>query len=351
MKRSLIRAVLAASVLTAGFAATAVPARAAKPQSEHDRIVAFWTPERVAKAVPRDFVRDPATGRFSPKPYVKPGGGGSGGTGSVIGASWPNNNKVNNTVGKVLFEMSGSYYVCSATVVNDGSTSNSKSVVLTAGHCIIDESNGTFATNWMFIPNYDAAPEPLTTSGSFCSKTKHGCWTATALYGRQEFASAGGFNQQAIEHDWGFAVMGPNSWTGPATATKHELDDAVGSQAIAFTAMNTTSPADRAYAFGYPASGKYRGNDLVYCLGSVGTDPLANNKTYRLGCNMTGGSSGGGWMAYPLTSGGDGTLRSANSYGYSGITAMHGPIFNAATAATFNAALAGNSAAGVVHSP
>ena len=32
---------------------------------EHQRIVDFWTKDKVAQAKPRDFVRDPATGTFS----------------------------------------------------------------------------------------------------------------------------------------------------------------------------------------------------------------------------------------------------------------------------------------------
>ena len=45
---------------------------------------------------------------------------------------------------------------------------------------------------------------------------------------------------------------------------------------------------------------------------------------------MTGGSSGGPWLA-GFTSGGGGTLTSLNSYRYGGINSMFGPKFNAAT--------------------
>ena len=35
-------------------------------RSEHQRIVDFWTHERVAQAQPRDFVFDPATRQYRP---------------------------------------------------------------------------------------------------------------------------------------------------------------------------------------------------------------------------------------------------------------------------------------------
>ena len=116
-------------------------------------------------------------------------------------------------------------------------------------------------------------------------------------------------------HDYAFAMVGAGGKSGTA-----QLDSTVGGHPIQFSAVS--GGADT-YLFGYPAAGKYRGNDLVYCRGPLGFDPNVANATYRVGCNMTGGSSGGGW--YTPFGGGSGTLVSVNSYGYSGITAMHGP--------------------------
>jgi hypothetical protein len=49
---------------------------------------------------------------------------------------------------------------------------------------------------------------------------------------------------------------------------------------------------------------------------------------------MTGGSSGGPWLRN-ASAGWGATLVSDNSYGYSGVKNMYGPIFNAETAATY----------------
>ena len=57
---------------------------------------------------------------------------------------------------------------------------------------------------------------------------------------------------------------------------------------------------------------------------------------------MTGGSSGGPWLASFSTTTGAGTVDSVNSYGYSGVKKEYGPRFNANTSATYAAALTMN---------
>lgn len=337
VRRALI-AITGALLLFAGI----VPAQAAsdrgnEARSEHQRIVDFWTPARVAQAVPRDFEFDPATGQFRQVAAVarpaarRGGGGGGGGSTSVLGASWTGatgKGTVQETTGKVLFALGSSYYVCSASVIPDSDAT--RSLVLTAAHCAYDETKGQFATNWMFIPNYDAAPASLTTNGSFCAQTLYGCWTAAALVVDSGFASAGGFNTQATLHDYAIAVVGAG---GKGGSVSPQLDTAVGTQAVSFAGA---PPKADTYLFGYPASGKYNGKDLVYSRGQLGRDPFNGNLTYRVASDMTGGCSGGPWFT-PFTSG-TGTQISVNSYGYSGQTYMHGPVFNANTQAVYTAA-------------
>jgi V8-like Glu-specific endopeptidase len=285
-------------------------------RAEHDRIVSYWTHDRIANAVPRDFVKSGANDLASPKGNAKPTTGGG-----IKGASWTGDGPVVDRTGKVLFSMGGGNWICSGTVVND--TRADTSMVLTAGHCAIDEKTGIFATNWMFIPAFDTAPTYT------CANSAYGCWTATALVVRKEFATAGAFNTQAITNDWAFAIVGPG---GTAEA---QLDTTTGSYPIAF---DVTSKGDTLDAFGYPAAGKYHGSDLVYCEGAIGTDPNMGNATWGMPCDMTGGSSGGPWLK-GFTATGGGTLSSLNSYGYSGSSVMYGPMFNSKTEATYGAAL------------
>ena len=320
-------ALAALLVLTAlpVLAAGAAAGGGAGAASRHDAIVAHWTPARMRAAVPRDYVFDAVRG-YHISPKAKPGGSGT-------GASWPNGKgKVYKVTGKVYFEMGGSGWVCSGTALTD--TRTTRSLVVTAGHCAYDETkNGSasgFATNWLFVPQFDSNP-----TLSNCSTTAYGCWTATALVVNDGFARAGGFNTRATHYDWAFAVVGAGGKNGTQL-------DALGSFALQSTSpMTGNTTVD---AFGYPAAGKYHGNDLIFCQGPLGFDALTGGTNYKLACGMTGGSSGGPWFSGFIDSpngtgsGNSGVIRSVNSYGYSGQQNMYGPIFNVDTTNTLSAA-------------
>jgi V8-like Glu-specific endopeptidase len=299
------------STTLAALPASAAPTHDQSVRSSHQRIVDYWTPERVRAAVPADVVLD-ATGRRVPAAR-KPGGGGLGGT--VTGASWNGGGAVLNTTGKVLFTMSGSNYVCSGSLVQDGVAD--RATVLTAGHCVFDDRTDTFATNWLFVPAFDSAP-------TFdCSLTVWGCWSATRLVTTTAWTN-GDFN-----HDVGFAVLGSGGRTGA------QADDVIGAQPIAFSTLHPTT----VHAFGYPAAQPYTGNDLVYCAGTDAKDSTPGSTAYSVGCSMNGGSSGGPWFRSFSTSTGTGTLTSVNSFTYRGVkNRMFGPYLGSYAQATFNAA-------------
>jgi hypothetical protein len=311
-----------------------VPA-SAKPsaQSARDQVIAYWTPARMAAAKVRDLV--PAGAKPRPDRGKPPRGGGA-----ITGQSWANGGPVLDLTGKVFFHMGGGDWQCSGSVVSDGGRSG-YSMVLTAGHCAIDETTGEFATNWVFMPNWDAQPATFSTA---CTGSLYGCWTTSGnggLFVHYGFAHAGSFNQQATTHDWAFAVVGPGGRSGGQLDAAKASGGVGGSFAIGFSGVNS---GDRLAAFGYPAAGKYHGNDLTWCAGNVSRDPFNGNATWGMACDMTGGSSGGPWLSgLNETNGTGGTLRSLNSYGYSGISNMYGPVFNANTQATYNAALSGAS--------
>jgi hypothetical protein len=315
-------ALITLPVLAGGATAGPPAASGASAVARHNAIVAHWTPARMRAAVPRDYLFDSVRGDHLAPGKGKPGGGGSGTT----GASWPNGTGlVYKVTGKVYFEMGGSAWICSGTALSN--SNRDYSVVITAGHCAYDETaNGSpsgFATNWLFIPQFDSNPTYT------CSATAFGCWTASALVVNNGFASAGGFNTRATHYDWAFAVVGP----GGKSNTQLETLGTFGLQATSPLSGGTVVDA-----FGYPAAGRYHGSDLIYCEGPVGFDALTSNTNYKLACGMTGGSSGGPWFSGFASSGNSGTIRSLNSYGYSGQSNMYGPIFNGNTTNTFNAA-------------
>lgn len=95
------------------------------------------------------------------------------------------------------------------------------------------------------------------------------------------------------------------------------------------------------YAFGYPQASPYNGTDLVYCTGHTVSDGWGGSTDSGLNCNMTGGSSGGGWFAGFDPNTGVGTLVSVNSFRYTrGPSAkyMFGPLCDGDTQATYGAA-------------
>ena len=311
---------IAALVLVALSAAPTLAVgspHSAAARSEHARVTRYWTAERQTAATPRDFVRT----NHGFKPARKPGGGSGG---NVTGATWTKGGRVSTAVGKVYFTMDGQNWQCSGSVATD--TRAGYSLVLTAAHCAYDETNYAFATNWMFIPSWGSAPSQA------CSATVHGCWTANALTVHQGYASAGGFNNQATRHDFAFAVVGAGGKSGNA-----QLDSTAGSFGLV-SPIGSVTNGTRMYAFGYPAAGRYNGNVLTYCAGNIIQDIYNGNNTWGLGCDMTGGSSGGGWFANFNETTGVGSLGSLNSYGYSGIRNMYGPKFNTNTQNVYNAA-------------
>jgi hypothetical protein len=334
----LARATVIVAIL---LALAAAPVAAARPstdsaaRAEHDRIVRYWTPARLASAQPRDFLWNGT--RFVPaaKPPGTPGGGGGGGGGStdpntVSGATWTKGGDVSLAVGKVYFTMGENAYQCSGTAATD--TRGDYSLVLTAGHCAYDETNAQFASNWIFIPAWGQSPTGFL--GVDCSAyggTRYGCWTADALVVHSGYANAGGFNTEATMHDWAFAVVGPGGHSGTAqldeTVTPFPLD--------VYAVANNT----QVFAFGYPAAQKYKGNTLTYCAGKVFPDSWNDDATWGLACDMTGGSSGGPWMAnFDANTGDTGVLGSLNSYGYSGVKNMYGPNFNSDTQDVYDTA-------------
>jgi len=318
-----VKARIVALVISALLALTLAEGQAAGPPDEasgksaHDRVIEYWTPARVAGALPRQLlIADPPL-QLAPAARP-PGGGGNGGGSAVTGAPWLNGGLVKATTGKVLFTLGGIDYVCSGSVVAD--LRLAESLVLTAGHCTFDDQTDEWATNWMFVPDYEHAQ-------SFdCQSTHYGCWTAAYLVTTTAWA-AGDFND-----DYAFAVMWPGGLDGGTL-----LEDAVGAQAIAFDLAHPRQVS----AFGYPHAAPYDGQSLIYCAGTDQRDTWGGSTDFGLKCDMTGGSSGGPWFANFDATTGRGELNSVNSFKYTRgplSKYMFGPYFDGYTNKTYLAA-------------
>jgi hypothetical protein len=205
------------------------------------------------------------------------------------------------THGKAFLTLDGIDYVCSATAVS----APSHSLVWTAGHCVYEPGVlGGFATNWEFVPAYRDGNSPF------------GEWAFTKIQSTSQWKNSGGLCLPGVSlcgnvsHDF-----------GAVTVEKHggaSLQSTVGARGIAFD-----YDAHQVYRpFGYPAEAPFNGERMYRCKsGLLGRDGSAEDpKPMKIACDMTGGSSGGGWV----TGGGD--VASVVSYGYEGDSKhLYGP--------------------------
>jgi hypothetical protein len=233
----------------------------------------------------------------------------------------PFNNLPDRLNGKVFFSDGSKNFVCSGTVVN----SLNKDMVDTAGHCVSNGA-GRFYTNWIFVPGYSSsATGCTTTAGCF----PYGKWTARQLITKAEWHTFANLKQ-----DLGYAVL--NTLGG-----KH-IVNVLGGQGTQFNQSRTQTWND----FGYPQAAPYNGFDQQLCISGRLADDNPSTRpgplTVRISCNMTAGSSGGGWLInLPRT--GLGFVNSHNSYKYAGTSlantsVMYGPYYGSEALSLFNAA-------------
>ena len=200
------------------------------------------------------------------------------------------------TAGKVFFDSPEGTMVCSATVVQDPAHPGKSNLVWTAGHCVHAGREGGWYRNIAFVPSYN-------NSGLSADELKSGPRQETAPYGvwwgdwaqtsDQWIEQGGPTGGRGASYD--FAVIHVTPERGIAGKS---LEETVGSA----LPVNFTAPAvpkvDSVTTTGYPAAAPYDGQKLYRCQDKPGrlslgrTDPTM----YRIGCTMTGGASGGGWV-------------------------------------------------------
>jgi V8-like Glu-specific endopeptidase len=206
------------------------------------------------------------------------------------------------TVGKLFFVNDrGDDTYCTATAVR-GAT---RDLVVTAGHCVWAPGA---PQNWygsmVFVPGYRDGAAP------------HGVFPARAVVVPRAWA-------EQSEGDVAMVVVDP--------AGGRRLADAVGAQPIAFD-----QPAGPPVtAFGYSATRPHLGQKLLYCAGSSAVDSRTRER--YVPCDMTGGASGGPWLAGFDAATGAGTVVSVNSHGehLAAGTRMYGAELDAAAKAVY----------------
>ena len=185
--------------------------------------------------------------------------------------------------GRVFFSIGVEDFSCSGTVV----TTPAQNAVLTAGHCVFDAppppGGGTgFVDNWAFVPGF-RDPDGM---GGNPPEMPFGTFDANTLLAPVGWTSAG-----SLAFDFAGALLAPDASGNP-------VERVVGSRGIAFNQRR-----NQAYrSYGYPADplDGFDGSRLFACDSRYGGDaPVATTGPLPmgLGCDMTGGASGGGWVA------------------------------------------------------
>ncbi|MFD9504422.1 trypsin-like serine peptidase [Streptomyces sp. NPDC060035] len=199
--------------------------------------------------------------------------------------------------GKLLFDGPEGSMVCSATVVQDPAHPGKSNMVWTAGHCVHAGKNGGWYRNIAFVPSYnnnglsvaelqDASKEEIAPYGVWW-----GQWAQTSEQWIAQGASTGG---QGAPYD--FAVLQVTPEKG---ATGKSLEETVGSALPVDFDAPAVPQIDSMTATGYPAAPPFDGQKALQCADKPGRLSVVENDPtmYRIGCTMTGGSSGGGWVA------------------------------------------------------
>ncbi|MEZ7005547.1 serine protease [Streptomyces sp. AD55] len=201
------------------------------------------------------------------------------------------------TAGKVFFDSPEGTMVCSATVVQDPAHPGKSNMVWTAGHCVHAGKEGGWYRNIAFVPSYNDAG----LSGADLEKAgkkdvaPHGVWWGDwAQTSAQWIEQGGATGGDGAAYD--FAVIHVTPEKG---GDGRSLEETVGAALPVDFAAPSADRLKSVTAIGYPAAPPYDGQKLHQCEDEPGRLSLsASDPTmYRIGCTMTGGSSGGGWVA------------------------------------------------------
>jgi V8-like Glu-specific endopeptidase len=171
------------------------------------------------------------------------------------------------TVGKIFFKQYGTSYVASAASIGNYA-------IWTAGHCVHagDGKGSGWSTNMVFVPAYKDGAAPL------------GQWSVSRLATRTNWYNHG--NPGGLWEDMGGAILHPLGGK--------KISQKVGWLGFAWN----WSKYQHWHAIGYPAGAPFNGRRLIDTQASFaynGSVP-GTVKPNVIGCDMTGGCSGGPWI-------------------------------------------------------
>ncbi len=274
--RGLLAAGVLAGTLLSGVSPTSAGADAAMPAAavdSRDEMVAaaprpvrtareirrYWTPERMAAAVPIEDVlpslKVPATDDDTADRQRAPR--------TAAGRV-----RAPRTTGKLFFKDGAFDYVCSASAIK----TRKRNQVITAGHCVHTGPNVPilqsphFYSDWVFVPRYRNGQAP------------YGRWVAN-----HAFAFEGWIENEAFRYDQ--AIVSFKRRNG------RRLVNAVGGNEVVW-GNDQRQPGTTIW--GWPAEDPYDGEVARTCNGR--TTPFEDTADAAMhACDLNGGASGGPW--------------------------------------------------------
>ena len=213
------------------------------------------------------------------------------------------------TVGKVFFKEGGQPFVCSASSIGNYG-------VITAGHCV-SNGKGVFHTNWVFVPAYYQQASTTAAAAPYGQFTAANLWVTSPWHansGRDEW-----------ENDIGGAVLNKNT-VGNSTLKVSQRVGWLG------TSWNQNI-VQHWHSIGYPAASPFTGRRMIICTAGYAVTDISSSPlfTFGIGCDMTGGASGGplikNFAASAVT--GSNQVNGVNSYKYTSTQpkALYSPYF------------------------
>jgi hypothetical protein len=331
----------------------------------------YWTPERMNSAISFDIVLDKTNAKQSAQSVAGPDGPAMAVAGSAPGkadASAPQQLDLSapvapaapvvsyysypfpftrspvaptslytvwpwSTNGKLFFSQrtrTGALlnFVCSGTSLTTSGGNNG--LVWTAGHCVNSGVNA-FPANYN-IPNSQWAVNVRFCPAYLNGVSPYGCWNWRIMTAWTAWTVSGN-----LRYDYAGIATQFTSTTG-----RGRLGAVVGTEGLAYNYPRANYPGGNWFAFGYPADAPFNGATQWFCATSVANqdapNALGGPLTNGVGCDMTGGSSGGGWiLQFKMNAGG--YLNSVNSYKWivpAQPLAMYGPYFDSSFGTLWN---------------
>jgi V8-like Glu-specific endopeptidase len=206
--------------------------------------------------------------------------------------------------GKLFFTQNGGNFVCSGTSV----TAAHLNEVWTAGHCVSNGA-GKFDSFAEFVPAYNGAAKNPAPEGVFVAN-----YLST---------SSDWHHYSDLSRDLGAIRVNKN-------ANGVSLGHAVGTAGFAWNQPRHETFVD----FGYPQAAPFNGRSMIVCRATTAAaDTLVGGSGAAptgIGCDMTGGSSGGSWdVRWNGTAGNAGYINGHNDYHYiAHPRAMYSPYFD-----------------------